>query len=56
MKCYICKKQISSAIRRFMPPKDNREKAQYRDICKICYPLQMKKEGYSLKNNVWIKE
>ncbi len=56
MKCYICKNHISTAIRHYMTPKNRKEKAQFRNFCGKCYPLQMKKEGYVLNsNNVWEK-
>jgi hypothetical protein len=54
MKCYLCKKTITESIRHFMPAKDNREKPQFRDLCPTCYGIQMRNEGYSLKENIWV--
>jgi len=46
MKCYECKKpEPKSAIRVFMPAKNKREKASFRDICEMCYPIIMKNKG-----------
>lgn len=53
MKCYRCKKQISSAIRVFMPAKDRREKAQHRDICDDCNLIIKSEQGYVLVDGIW---
>lgn len=56
MKCYLCKKEVTRAIRHFMNPKDRREVAKFRDLCEMCYPLQMDKEGYWLNGNIWMRK
>ena len=55
MKCYVCQSEISSAIRHFTPPRNRREKDQYRDFCENCYHGQMEKEDYILQGNIWRK-
>lgn len=37
MKCYFCKKEISIAMRTFVKARGNREKDNFRDLCKPCY-------------------
>jgi hypothetical protein len=57
MKCYICKKQISSGVRHYLPARNHREKDRFRDFCDACYRAQMAKEGYTSNPiNTWIKE
>lgn len=54
MKCYRCKKKdLKSAVRVFMPPKDAREKGKYRDICDDCYHIIMTEKGYTLIDGIW---
>jgi len=59
MKCYLCKKEVTTATRKYMDARNGREKAQYRDLCETCYPAQMEAEGYVLLENhavpMWAK-
>lgn len=55
MKCYICKKQIDSATRKFMPARNRREKNAFRDLCGVCYVKTMEAEGYVFQAGIWRK-
>ena len=37
MKCYFCKREIKTAIRTYVPARNNREKSNFRDLCEDCY-------------------
>ena len=56
MKCYICKSNITTATRHFMKAQNKREKDQFRDLCEVCYSMQMEREGYVLQGNTWTRD
>lgn len=57
MKCYVCGKKVSTAMRILMPPKDRRYKETYRDVCDDCYEKHMRRCGYYLDHDgIWKKE
>lgn len=37
MKCWFCKRKITTAIRDFVRARNGREKDNFRDVCENCY-------------------
>jgi hypothetical protein len=54
MKCYLCPKEVSEAIRIWMPAKNRREKDQFRNLCLDCYLNHRQEQGYVLEKGCWI--
>ena len=46
MQCYLCKKEITSAIRKYIPARNAREKSNFRELCTTCYNDLLTLEGY----------
>jgi len=45
MKCYLCKAEISEAIRTFLIARNKREKDYFRDLCRQCYLDKIRMKG-----------
>lgn len=55
MKCYFCKKEITTATRTYIPSRNSKEKSKFRDLCNRCYREWMAAQGYILRDGIWRK-
>lgn len=44
MKCYLCKKEISLAVRVYVKARNKREKSNFRNLCQNCYDFYTKQK------------
>ena len=55
MECYFCKAKISRGMRMLLHAKNKREITKFRDVCLICYPEEMNRQGYTLVSGIWVQ-